>query len=92
MKTYNIPPAYTQPLVFQITLDGAYYTATIYWLYYGQRSYLRLTDSFGNLVVNIALIGSSTTQGVPPIDIVAGYFQTSKIYYYPDNEVLVVTP
>ena len=92
MSTYNIPRAYSAPFSYQVTLDGGTYTAQIYWLYYGQRSYLQLTDSYGNIIVNIPLISSSTTEGVKPINLVAGYFQTSVMYYYAQNELLVVLP
>lgn len=92
MLTINIPLAYTAPISFQATLDGTTYSCTVYWLYFGQRSYLKIQDQYGNQVLNIALIGSSGTDGVTPVNIVAGYFSSNKMYYYPSNQTLVITP
>jgi len=92
MTTINIPLTYATPINFQSTLDGIVYSCTVYWLYYGQRSYISIQDQYGNLIVNIALIGSSTTENVNPVNILAGYFKTSTMYYYPANQVLVISP
>ena len=92
MTTINVPLAYTAPVNFQATLDSITYSCSVYWLYFGQRSYIKIQDQYGNQVLNIALIGSSGTSGVKPVNIVAGYFTTSKMYYYPSNQTLVITP
>jgi len=92
MTTINIPLAYATPINFQATLGKVQYSCTVYWLYFGQRSYISIQDQYGNIVVNVALIGSSTTEGVAPVNILAGYFSTSTMYYYPANQTLVISP
>lgn len=92
MTTITIPLAYNAPINFQATLDGYNYTCTVYYLYYAQRSYINIQDQYGNTIVNMALVGSSTTAGVSPVNLVAGYFTTSTIYYYPADQVLVIAP
>ena len=92
MTIISVPLTYTVPITFQATLDGFSYSCAIYWLYYAQRSYIRIQDQFGNTIVNVALIGSSGTTGVKPVNIVAGYFATSTMYYYPSNQTLVIAP
>lgn len=92
MTTISIPQAYTQPITFQATLDGGVYSCTVYWLYFGQRSYISIQNQFGTTVLNTALVGSSSTAGVKPVNIIAGYFVTSTMYYYPANQTLIFTP
>ena len=92
MTTFTVPDVYQSALTFQVTLDDASYNLTVWWNIFGQRSYFTITDLFSNRVVTSALIGSSLTEGVNPINLVAGYFKTSTMYYYPENQVIVVAP
>lgn len=54
------PP--TAPVIFQPTLDGDLYQATITWNYYSQRFYITITDLVGNTIVSRAIVGSSSKQ------------------------------
>lgn len=59
MTTFtNFTPSPNTPFQFQPTLDGTVYYATVNWNLYGQRYYLLLTDSDGNVIFNQALVGS----------------------------------
>lgn len=92
MTTYTVPDVYQLSQTYQVTLDGNSYTLSVWWNVFGQRSYFTITDQFGNRVVTMALIGSSVTEGDAPVNLVGGYFTTSKMYYYPANQNIVVTP
>lgn len=88
---YSFTPTTTVPYSFQPTLDGIVYNASVPWNIFGQRFYLLIKDSNGNLVINIPLI-SSSEQGWPPINLLAGYFKTSTLYYYAEDKLIVVGP
>jgi len=113
MTTYTVPLSYPNAIPLQVTLDGSSYQALIAWNLFGQRSYVQISDQFGNTVVNIPLIGSAqaaeytytvsdpqgvqapktvTLASVEPINILAGYFQTSVMYYFPASQTLEVLP
>jgi hypothetical protein len=92
MTTFTVPDVYQSAITFQVELDSASYTLMVWWNIFGQRSYFTITDLFSNRVVTSALIGSSTTEGVAPVNLIAGYFKTSVMYYYPENQVIVVAP
>ena len=46
------------PFSFQATLGGAAYTVSASWNFATQRWYLGLTDQFGNVVLNVPMVGS----------------------------------
>mgnify|MGYP003705200069 FL=1 len=91
MTTYTIPDVYQTSQTYQVTLDGDTYAFTLWWNLFGQRSYFTISDQFGNRVLTKAMVGSSTTEGVAPINLVEYYF-SSTLYYYPENQVMVVLP
>jgi hypothetical protein len=83
-----VPPP-TTLFSFSATLDGASYTVTVAWNVTGQRWYVNVTDTTGNLVVSIPLIGS------PPdhdISLVAGYFQTSTLVFRQETQTFEISP
>ena len=90
MSTYNVPDSLTQTLNYQISLDGAAYSARIFFMYFGQRTYMTLTDQYGNTVFTLPLIGSPKNEA--PINMVAGYFTASVMHYYPADQQIVVLP
>jgi len=53
-------PSPTGPFVFQPTLDGNVYTASVKWLGAGQRWYIELEDLSGTTIFYLPLIGSPT--------------------------------
>ena len=54
---YNPPPR--QPFVFNVTLDGQAYTATVIWGLFGRRLYLNLVDVAGRLIFSRPMLGSA---------------------------------
>lgn len=88
MTTYTnfTPPL---PFQFQATLDGAAYTVTVVWNITGQRSYINVTDSSGNLVVSTPLIGSPAAYN---INLVGGYFTTSTMVFRAATAQFEVAP
>ena len=136
---YDFTPDATNTYKFNPSLDGAVYNASVTWNLFGQRYYLNVNDQSGNLVLSVALCGSSTqaaanpiarqiaqiniqTDGsgldrlkaiyhlqvkqqhiasvthtvadipVSPLNLLAGYFTASTLYYYPDSGQIVVNP
>lgn len=85
MSTYQIPPSFNAPLTFSVQLDGASYTMTVFYLFFGQRLYFTLTDLLGNIVVTRPLISSNGD-----INNLFGYFTTSKLYYSSSDELAVI--
>ena len=114
MTTYSIPLTYSRAIELSLTLDGVAYQAVIGFNVFGQRSYITLTDQYGNRLFTLPLIGSAnpdahtytvadpqnvetpaktvTYSTVKPVNIVAGYFKRSTLYYFPADQTLVVTP
>lgn len=90
MTTYAVPDSFDYPLTYQMNLDGASYSARIFFLYYGQRTYMTLTNQYGKTIFTMPLIGSS--HDAKPINMAAGYFTTSTMYYYPVDQLIVVAP
>lgn len=74
---------------FQTTFDGALYTVTIPWLFFGQRYYMRILDANADPVVYRPLIGSSLTA---PQSLTAGYFDTQLVYETLSSSFLVFEP
>lgn len=59
MATYDfVPTQQNPPFLFQPTLDGVQYTATVGWNLFGQRWYMALTTLDGTLIDEMAVIGS----------------------------------
>lgn len=87
MANYYIQEQSTSAQQFQVPLDDVIYLATVYWLAFGQRYYLKISDDVGNIIVNIPLISSNYTQ-----NLVAGYFTSSTITYNQTDGLMVVLP
>lgn len=87
MATYHIQDQSQSAQQFQVPLDNVIYIATIYWLAFGQRYYLKISDDTGNVIVNIPLISSDYTQ-----NLIAGYFENSTITYNQPDGLMVVLP
>lgn len=92
MSTYNIPKVYQSAIEFQVRLDGVNYLLSVWWNIYSQRSYISLTDQYGTRIVTMPLVGSSVTTGAKPVNLMAGYFDKSVMYYYPTDQVIEVLP
>jgi hypothetical protein len=75
---------------FTATLDGVNYTCVVTWNLWAQRWYLNIYSiSPTALVVCKALIASPDNY---PINLVFGYFTTSTLVFYDENQTFVVTP
>lgn len=61
---FSFQPNSQQNQVFNPTLDGNTFVATIEWNVFGQRWYLRLADTSGNLVVYKAVVSSADPQAL----------------------------
>ena len=88
MTSYAINQGLTQAVQYELTLDGNTYISTVYWMAFGQRLYINISDQYGNSVLNLPLIGIPANSTA--INLLAGYFTTSKLYYYPEDQVMVV--
>ena len=87
MAKYPITEQSLTAQQYQVTLDGDLYLATIGWLAFGQRLYIAITDSFGNIILNLPLISSDHS-----LNLLAGYFTTSKLTYNSDDGIMEVVP
>lgn len=67
MTSYPFTPSPLQNQVFNPILGGNTYTATITWNLFGQRWYLNLTDSGGNLIISTAVVSSQDPQQITSI-------------------------
>jgi len=74
---------------FNPTLDGINYTALCTWNLYSSRYYISIYDNNGTLVVTNPLIASPDNFD---INLVFGYFQTSKLVYRASSNNFEVTP
>lgn len=90
MSTYAVPDALTGPLIYQVKLDGASYTIKIFFLYFGQRNYITITNQYGYTVVTMPLIASPKSGN--QINMLAGYFTTSTLFYYPTDQIIEILP
>lgn len=83
-STKAIPPFSTM-----VTLDGQSYLLSTVWNLAGQRWYINLTDSNGNIVLNRPLTGSPMTAS---LNLVFGLFTTSTLVYRTDTGNFEVNP
>jgi len=74
---------------FQATLDGNAYTVSVPWNLYGQRYYVLVSTLSGTLVVALPRISGTTAN---PLNLVAGYFTTSTLWWNDQNQQFTVTP
>lgn len=76
---YPFQPNAGQNFVFNPTLDGNSYVATIVWNVFGQRWYLNLTDTSGNLIVYKAVVSSADPQPLASLAWSAGIVTVSTV-------------
>jgi hypothetical protein len=74
---------------FQPTLDGQQYTVVVTWSLYGQRWYFNLLTLQRQLVLSAALVGSPDNYD---IDLVWGYFTTSRMIFRASTQQFEVSP
>lgn len=67
MTTFPFTPSPLQNQTFNPTLGGQTYTAVVTWNLFGQRWYLNLNDSNGNLIISTALVASQDPQQIASI-------------------------
>lgn len=82
-------PSATDNFQFNLTLDGASYIAVCTWYAYGERYYIAIYDTFKTLIVFRPVIGSPDGYD---IDLLFGYFQTSKLVYRVSSQNFEVLP
>lgn len=90
MTIYVVQEGINQAVQYELTLDGNVYISTIYWNIFGQRLYINISDQYGNSVLNLPMIGSPPDTTV--VNMLAGYFTSSTLYYYPSNQLMAVSP
>ena len=88
MTNYAVNEGLVQAVQYELTLDGNSYISTIYWMAYAQRLYINISDQYGNSVLTLPLIGSPSN--TTTVNILAGYFTQSSLYYYPSDQLMVV--
>lgn len=74
---------------FSPTLDGITYTAICTWNIYGERYYINIYNSSGNLIVTNPIIASPDDFN---INLVFGYFQTSILIYRASSNNFEISP
>lgn len=67
MTTFPFNPTPLQNVSFNPVLGGTTYVANITWNLFGQRWYLNLSDSNGNLIISTAVVSSQDQQGISSI-------------------------
>lgn len=72
-QTFIFSPSNSTAFTFNPTLDGVIYTATITWNVAGERWYITITDSSGNVILNMPVISSDASY---PISMTLGFFNT----------------
>lgn len=81
-------PSSTSNFQFNLTLDGGSYIAICTWYAYGARYYVSIYDTFKNLIVVRPIVGSPDGYD---INLVFGYFTTSKLIYRVSTQSFEVT-
>ena len=85
----NFNPSQSANFQFNPTLDGITYVAICTWNIYAPRYYISIYDNSGNLIVTNPIISSPDHFD---IDLVYGYFQTSKLVYRASSGNFEITP
>jgi hypothetical protein len=67
VNLFPFSPSALQNVTFQPVLGQATYSAVVTWNVFGQRWYLNLSDSNGNLVISTAVVSSQDPQGIASI-------------------------
>lgn len=67
---------------FQAIFDGQNYIVIVTWNLFGQRFYINIYDTSGNLILSMPVIGSPNDFN---ISMTSGYFATKLIYRVQSN-------
>lgn len=89
MTVIPFAPSRLAPFQFSPTLDGEVYSAVVTWNLFGRRYYLNLYALDGTLVTCRAMVGSPLDHD---IDLVGGYFTTSRLVFRQPTQVFEVSP
>ncbi len=90
MTTYvHFAPPVGKGFSFQATLDGGSYQLFAAWNVFGQRWYLSCSTAPGVLVFNIPMIASPDNGD---INLLAGYFLSSKMVFRDTGRNFEITP
>lgn len=90
MATYfPFAPNVNRNFVFSPTLDGAQYTVEVTWSLFGQRWMVNVFTLQGDRVITKPL---RTSPEDYDINLIEGYFTSSKMVYRASNDTFVVTP
>lgn len=81
---YRVPNRFPTPLTYNVNLDGMVYILYVYYLTFGQRLYFKISDNSGKLIVNLPLVSTKNMLG--------GYFTTSTMHYYPEDQSIEILP
>lgn len=84
---FNLPV--TGNFQFSPVLGGVTYIATVTWNLYGQRYYIQIATTTGNVIMYRPVVGS------PPeydINLAAGYFKTSTLVFRTYTNSFEVAP
>ena len=87
--TVNFAPSNTSNFQFNCTLDQQIYTVIITSNLFGNRYYINVYDLDNNLIVSRPLTGSPPDY---PINLVAGYFETSTLVFFQQSQQFVIAP
>ena len=85
----NFNPSASANFQFNPTLDGITYTAICTWNLYAPRYYISVYDNSGNLIVTNPLVASPDDFD---INLIFGYFKTSKLVYRASSNNFEVSP
>lgn len=86
---FNPSNASTPPFSTPVTLDGASYVANVTWNFYGQRYYMTISDTAGNVIWTGAMVGSSLDFDIL---LAPGIFSQSTILFREDTGNIEVNP
>jgi hypothetical protein len=86
---FPFTPSQSSPFQFQPTLDGTVYTVIVTWNLFGRRYYVNIYDLSGVLILCTAMVGSP--QGYD-VNLVGGYFTSSKMVFRQSSQQFEVSP
>lgn len=90
MTTYiKFTPQSTSNFQFSPVLDGVTYVAVCTWNIYSPRYYISIYDTSRNLIVCRPIIGSPDDYD---INLVFGYFKTSKLIFRSSSNSFEISP
>ncbi len=81
-QNYTFTGNERESMSFTPTLDGSVYNCQLKWNISGQRWYLLITDNSGNTILNTAMVGSTTGDG---INLIYGVFTSTTMIWREKN-------